>query len=117
MPLPIALANRLMNTIADNAYLSLHTDEPGNVGGNEVRGNGYNRQPIDFEAASDGMINNSGDIGFVFMPGVTVTHIALWDSPENGELLWTASLDEPRPLSSGDNLGFSPGRVSFGFDL
>lgn len=83
-------------------YLSLHTDDPGETGANEVTGGSYARQAATFDAAANGATANSGAINFTSMPGVTVTHVGLWDASSNGNFLWGGAATASKVVNAGD---------------
>jgi len=91
-------------------YLALHTQDPGELGtGTEVSAGAYSyaRQPISFSAASGGSISMSNAyIEYTNMPGVTVTHVALWDDDGTpaGNCLWSGALTASRTVTAGDTL-------------
>ena len=89
-------------------YLALHTQDPGEAGtGTEVAAGAYTyaRQSIAFSAASGGSISMSNAyIEYTNMPGVTVTHVALWDASSSGNCLWSGALTASRTVTAGDTL-------------
>lgn len=95
-------------TGASTIYLALHTQDPGEAGtGTEVSAGGYTyaRQTIAFSAASGGSISMSNSyIEYTNMPGVTVTHVALWDASSSGNCLWSGALTASRAVTAGDTL-------------
>ena len=118
MPIAASLANAWLDTLRNVAaqyaavYVSLHTDDPGSTGANEVTGGSYARQLLTLSAPSDGQTSNSADIIFDNMPAVTVTHIGLWTAATGGTFLWGASLVQTRTLQSGDALVIKSGNLS-----
>lgn len=88
-----ALSNYLENKVLDHTlggvayappvsrYVSLHTATPGEAVATtaEVTGGGYKRALAQFNTAVNGATANSNALAFSNMPGVTVTHVAIWD--------------------------------------
>lgn len=60
-------------------FLSLHDDDPGIDGSNEISGSGYTRQACVFEAEDGGMRSLSEAVQFSGPPAQAVTHIGVWD--------------------------------------
>lgn len=97
-------------------YVSLHTADPGEAGGNEVsaaawpayvRKNAADAGTIDtgWAAPTDGTTKNAKQILYPSMNGagaVTVTHWALYDASTGGNLLAYAPLTTARTLNPGD---------------
>ena len=105
-------------------YVGLHTDAPGeDTQANECDFAGYARQ----DAADGGTIDTGwtavADAAtgtgkqttnaqvLTFPPNgdgadVTVTHVALYDGPTGGNMLFWAALDAPKLLETGDVLTF-----------
>jgi hypothetical protein len=79
------VGNGSYNTTAP--HLSLHDDIPGETGANEVTGGSYARQPLTWNAAAAGSVDNSSQEDFTSMPAVTITHAGLWDALTVGNFL------------------------------
>ncbi|MBR41189.1 MAG: hypothetical protein CMA89_04810 [Euryarchaeota archaeon] len=97
-----------------SVHLSLHTANPGEDGtGTEVSGSGYARQAITFNAAhaTNGTIDNSSEETFTNMPGVTVTHIGIWDNSSGGNLLFYGAVDTPKTVTAGDTITLAAGAL------
>jgi len=73
-------------------YVSLHTADPGLTGASEVGGGSYARQSVAFSAASGGSTSNTAAVRFEDMPGVTVTHVGIWDAVSGGNFLYGDAL-------------------------
>ena len=100
-------------------YLALHTADPTDAGtGAEVaNANGYARQTIDFNAASNGSAtsstaeeftaNSSGGFG-------TVTHFGIWDSGTHGggNMLYYGALTASKTIAANDTLRFAAGNIT-----
>lgn len=83
-------------------YISLHTDDPGATGANEVRGGQYVRKPSTFEVESDTAVRGAEGVQYEGMPTVTVSHYGLWDAQSGGRFLWGGPLTRRRGLEEGD---------------
>lgn len=97
-------------------YVSLHTANPGEAGGNEVstaawpsyvRKDAADGGAIDsgWSAPTDGQTKNAKQILYPSMNGagaVALTHWALYDASTGGNLLAYAPLTTPRTLNPGD---------------
>ena len=95
-------------------YLSLHTADPTDAGtGAEVSGGSYARQAITFNAAhaTAGTIDNSSAEEFTNMPGVTVTHIGVWDHPSAGNLLFYGAVSSSKAVTAGDTISLAAGAL------
>jgi hypothetical protein len=96
-------------------YLSLHTDDPGETGAHEVSGRSYRRAACGdaFGASAGGLKVNAREVEMFDLPAATVTHVALWDSPSRGKLLWSEPVAPSRKLLAGDALRFGEGKLGF----
>ena len=97
-------------------YVSLHTANPGEAGGNEVTTGAfpaYVRREAEvggaigsgWSAPSDGVSQNAKQLtypGFDGASPVTVTHWAVYDASTGGNMLFYAPLQTSRQLQSGD---------------
>ena len=117
MPIPTELANRIMSIVTRDTWLSLHTANPGPVGGSELSGNGYRRQRADMEDPSDGAVRNSSVVVFPMLPAASVTHVGVWDGEDDGRLLWVAQLTESRGFSNNDTFFFEAEALEFGLTV
>jgi hypothetical protein len=66
------------------SFISLHTDDPGTTGANEVSGAGYSRASITWNTASGGSRTNSNAIAITIPAGTTVTYFGLWSASTAG---------------------------------
>jgi len=118
MPIQDTLANAWLNTLRNVAaqysavYVSLHTDDPGTTGANEVSGGSYARQQLTLAAPSNKQTSNSAALTFSNMPAVTVTHIGLWTAATGGTFLWSGALTTARTLQAGDSLVIDVGNLT-----
>ena len=118
MPLSEYARNKLMDSLlAGGVFMSLHTDEPGLSGANEVSGQSYTRQSANsFSTAQAGEKTSTEDIAFDDLPHVTVTHIGVWDAQAGGNFVWSAPLLAKRTIYEGDTLRLRSGNIVLGLD-
>lgn len=101
---------------ATTIYVSLHTSNPGESGGNEVttaafpsyeRLDAAKGGAIDtgWTSPNDGVCKNAKQLIYAVHDGagdITVSHYGLYDAATGGNLLTYAPLNNPRTLSPGD---------------
>lgn len=95
-------------------YMALYTSNPGDDDtGTEVSGNGYQRQPVTFSAASNRQIVNSNQVEFPEATGPwgTITHFGLRDAETGGNLLFYGALTAPVTIGQGQQLIFRAGDI------
>ena len=111
-----ALLRGVAFPLPSKTYLSLHTANPGEAGGNEVSTSAwpsYVRKDAANGGAiatgwtdpSDGTTKNAQQILYPSHNGasaITITHWAIYDAPTGGNLLVYASLNTSRTLQPGD---------------
>ena len=113
-----AVLNLLRNTAVTefNAYVSLHTADPGLTGTDEVTGGSYARQLASFGAPADGgggrQIDNPAAISFTLMPAVTVTHVGIWDALTAGNFIYGDVLTASQVVNSGGTFEFPIGDLT-----
>jgi len=68
------------------AYASLHTDDPGTDGSNEVSGGSpaYARKAVTFNAASSGSSALNSDVTFDVPSSTTVKYVGYWTASTGG---------------------------------
>src|SRR3954468_5213513 len=79
-------------------YMSLHTGAPGLTGANEITGNAYARQAINFAADTNGAGASSNAPQFPAPTPSnwgTATHFALWDAVSGGNCIGGDALTNP----------------------
>lgn len=129
-----ALRNLIINRIFRNQaftptsiFASLHTNDPGDTGANELTGGSYARQSVSFGApAVDGTgyaITNSADITFSNLPAGTVTHAGLFTASTGGTFYagdtlgdLTTDADSPVSLTAGDSIVIPAGYLKIRVD-
>ena|SRR3990172_6888156 len=87
-----------------NVFMSLHTDDPGETGVNEVVGGSYIRQDITTGPAVSGIISNSAQLTFAGMPACSITHAGIWDAESGVNFLWGGSLVAQKVVNAGDTV-------------
>tara|TARA_R110000787_G_scaffold25648_1_gene71980 strand:- start:1039 stop:1425 length:387 start_codon:yes stop_codon:yes gene_type:complete len=86
-------------------YLALFIDDPTDAGsGTECSWNNYIRQAMSFGEITDGSVSTDAAITFAAIEGaqVTITHVAIFDSEINGNVLYHTPLDVNKTLSVDD---------------
>jgi len=76
------------------AWISLHDDDPGTTGANEISGGSpaYTREQTTWTGgASDGSV--SGSEVQIDVPGGTYTHIGCWTAQTGGTFLWGTAIN------------------------
>jgi hypothetical protein len=97
--------------LTTNAYVSLHTADPGNTGANEVVGGGYVRQgPIVFaNAGSNPTVASNTNI--ITYPQATANYgvigfFGLWTAATAGSFLGSGAVSLAIPINQGDSARF-----------
>lgn len=97
------------------AYVSLHDDDPGLTGADEVTGGSYIRKAVTLAAPGDGgggrQTSNSAAVSFPLMPAVTVTHVGIWDAETGGNFLYGDALTASQVVNLGGTLEFPIGEL------
>jgi hypothetical protein len=117
------LENKILNAVLRNTaytspsqvYIALFTSDPTDAGtGTEVTGGGYARQPITFNAPSNGQVTNAADILFPVATASwgTVTHIGIYDASTGGNLLFHGALTTSKTISTDDQLKIAAGDIT-----
>lgn len=98
-------------------YVSLHTLNPGEVGGGEVAGGDYQRALAQFGVAdATSTSKNSNTLAFAGMPAVTVTHVGIYDAPTAGNLLYYGPLSASVAVTAGGTFVIAAGALSVALD-
>jgi len=106
-------------------YVSLHTADPGETGGNEattgawpqyarVKAEGSGAIGDGWDAPTDGVTQNSKQLTYPSMDGgadLIVTHWAVYDAATGGNMLAYAPLQTSRTLKTGDIFVFDIGSL------
>ena len=97
MPYSTGGKNAMMNYLASVAvYASLHTDNPGDNGANEVSGGNpaYVRKAITWSSASGGAIDSSNQPVFDVPGSTTVAYVGLWSASSGGTFYGSADVTD-----------------------
>ena len=95
-------------------YVSLHSSNP-DVDDpifSEITGAGYRRLKMSMDIVSDRSVVNTTSIKFTNLPNTLVTHIGLWSTEINGDLLASAPMENPLRVTSGASLQFIPSTIA-----
>lgn len=103
-------------TLPGTIFLSLHENDPVELGAYELSGNGYTRQPIVWGVPKDGSLKNAIDVDFADLPAAIVTHVGIWDKQTKGNLLWSGLLLRAETIAIGNTLRFRAGEVQVGLE-
>lgn len=108
-------------------YVSLHTDDPGLTGANEVTTDQWpayvRKDPAagaaiasGFDAPANKATANAKEMLWnAAMDGpapITVTHFAIWDAAVGGNCIWPGELIAPRTLMPTDECVIHPGELT-----
>lgn len=93
-------------------YVGLFTSSGGletNSPTNEISGNGYLRQAVNFNLASGGSATNDGAIQFPTATGTwgTITHMAIMDAISGGNVIFYSALTTAKTVETDDVFQFS----------
>ena len=104
-------------------YVGLSTADPTDSGSGlaEPSGNGYARvqtSAADWNAASNGTLNNSSDITFNQATGnwETITHFALFDAATAGNMLAYGALRQSKTINESETAKFEAGDLQISLD-
>lgn len=104
-------------------YVGLSTADPTDSGSGlaEPSGNGYARvqtSASDWNAASNGSLDNAGNITFAQASGNwgTITHFALFDAATAGNILAHGELSQSKSISESDTARFEEGDLNISLD-
>lgn len=121
-----ALLNRVLRgqgwTPVESVYVGVLASYTNDIAYAEPAGGGYTRRPVTFAQASiDGGVTRSINSAAVTFPIATadwpvVTHLALFDAPTAGRLLWRGTLASPRTVTVNRVLAFPPVSIDVRFD-
>jgi hypothetical protein len=104
-------------------YVGLSTTDPTDDGSGlaEPSGNAYARvqtSTSDWNIASNGSLDNVGDITFAQATGNwgTITHFTLFDAATAGNMLAQGSLSQPKAIGESDTARFEAGDLEISLD-
>ena len=98
-----------------NVFLSLWTSDPTDAAsGNELSGDAYARQDINFAAASGGAAASNATVTFPTATGSwgTVSHVAIFDASTSGNMLFHGALSASKTIASGDVMQVASGAIT-----
>lgn len=104
-------------------YVGLSIADPTDAGSGlaEPGGSGYSRvqtSASDWNAASNGSLDNTGNITFAQASGNwgTITHFALFDAATAGNMLAHGALSQSKSISESDTARFEAGDLQISLD-
>lgn len=121
--LSIFARNRMLDKLLNNGdyvipqlYASVHTENPGLIGSSEISGGFYERQPVNFRNAVDGLAENDKLVKFEGMPSILIKFAGYWDAPVQGNFICGSALENAVRLNSGASLIFPVGKLKIRID-
>ena len=107
----------VLTPLTTNAYVSLHTADPGNTGANEISGSGYARYgPVTFANAGNNPTVASNTAILTFSAATAawgkISYFGIWDAATAGNFLGSGALTTPKPVNSGDTARFAAGALT-----
>lgn len=122
MPKTYYLDNILINLALRNTswvqpaivYVALYSVAPtASGGGTEITGGGYGRQPVTFNAPTNGATSNVSDVNFPIASTDwgSVVAFAICDTSSGGNILYFGNLSTPRTVLTNDQLRFPAGQL------
>lgn len=94
-------------TAPTNAYLQLHTGDPGETGASNVASENT-RKVTAWSAASSGSISISAEVEWTNVSATeTYTHWSLWDASSGGNCLFYGALSASAVMTAGDSFKFT----------
>ena len=105
---------QILGVLTTNAFVSLHTADPGNTGASEISGGGYARQgPTTFANAGNNptVASNSAIVTYPTATANwgTITHFSVWDALTAGNYRGSGALQTPKAVNNGDTARFLAG--------
>lgn len=107
----------ILAPLVANAFVSLHTADPGTAGASEVAGGGYARQgPVAFaNAGSEPTVASNSAI--VTFPSSTVAWgtigwFGIWTAASGGAFQGSGALSTPKAVGIGDSTRFAAGALT-----
>jgi hypothetical protein len=93
-------------------HVSLHTDNPGTNGANEVSGGAYARELSDWAAASAGTVVNDGAIVFDVPGSTTIKFLGYWSAGTAGTFYGSRALDADQVYATAGTYTIAAGDLS-----
>ena len=102
----------ILTPLTANAYVSLHTADPGDAGASEVSGGAYARLgPVAFTNAGNNptVASNSAILTYAAATAAwgTVTYFGVFDALTGGNFRGSGALTTPKTVNSGDTPRFA----------
>jgi hypothetical protein len=103
-------------------YVSLHTDDPGETGANEVvvgTDADYVRKAVTFSDASSGANGNEAAVTWTVdsaSAGYTIRYVGVWDALTTGNFLAGGALYSPHAVSANSVVSFAIGDLVVSLD-
>lgn len=96
----MAIQEEILNDAVDSmtphlVSFSLHTEDPGDTGDNELTGGDYSRVEGEWSPASGALSGVTEDLVYLVSAGNVITHVGMWDSDD----VWAASAKLSNPQS------------------
>lgn len=93
-------------TAITNAYVKLHTGDPGSAGTSNAAAGSTTRPNITHASPSAGSMAQNGTSPSWTNGGTseTITHISVWDNSTAGNFLYSVALSASKAWASGDTL-------------
>lgn len=82
--------------------LSLHTDDPGATGTNEVVGGTYARQAVTWNAATSAQVTIAAPVSFDVPAGNTISWVGMWETGPTW--MGAVALNTPQPFPNDGEL-------------
>jgi len=103
----------LDSMLGSGIFASLHSSDPKDSGSNELKGNGYERQPVSFLLSVGGTKTNSKSLAWTNLPRTnSVKFVGLWSDDTAGDFLWSIPLSDEKSINAGDTLSIGEGKLS-----
>lgn len=92
-------------------YVSLHSDDPGYTGANEIAAGAhtYARKSLTGSASASRASANTNLLQWLDMPAVTVAYVGIWDALVAGNFLWGGAMTVPKIPNAGDEFRIAIG--------
>jgi hypothetical protein len=113
----MALQDNALNIMLDAfgtaaAFVSLHTDNPGANGANEVTGGTYARESAAWGAASTGSLQNADPIVFDVPTTTTIKFLGYWSADNAGTFYGSRALDADQTFATAGTYTIAAGNLS-----
>lgn len=91
----------LLEGLADGVdFVSLHTDDPGATGDDEVSASPYARKAVTWAAAASASVSNSAQIVFDVPGSTTINHLGYWSASSGGTFYGSRALDSAQTFAT-----------------